>query len=112
MTRVAVIGAGSWGTAVGAIVVQNAPTVLWAREPALARTINAEHENSTYLAGITLPAELRATSELADACADAYVVVFAVPSHGMLAKFMAGLKKGSGNRAGAPRTLIGMNVVP
>ena len=83
MTRVAVVGAGSWGTAVAAIVSQNAPTVLWARRETLAANIEARHENPDYLAGIGLPDALHATADLGGACADADVVVFAVPSHGL-----------------------------
>lgn len=89
MTRVAVVGAGSWGTAVAAIVSQNAPTVLWARRDALAVSIDAGHENPEYLAGIRLPDELHATADLGAACADADVVVFAVPSHGLRAVLAA-----------------------
>jgi len=85
VTRVAVIGAGSWGTAVAALVSQNAPTVLWARREALAANIEVRHENPDYLAGIGLPDELHATTDLEAACADADVIVFAVPSHGMRA---------------------------
>jgi glycerol-3-phosphate dehydrogenase (NAD(P)+) len=85
VTRVAVVGAGSWGTAVAAIVSQNAPTVLWARRAELALSIDSRHENPEYLAGIRLPTELRATSDLGAACTDAEVVVFAVPSHGLRA---------------------------
>ncbi len=85
MTRVAVIGAGSWGTAVAAIVSQNAPTTLWARREQLAAGIDTEHRNPDYLPGIELPAELRATADVAVACEGADVVVFAVPSHGLRA---------------------------
>jgi glycerol-3-phosphate dehydrogenase (NAD(P)+) len=85
MTRVAVIGAGSWGTAVAAIVAGNVPTVLWARRPELAAAIDRDHENADYLRDIPLPAELRATADLAHACDAAEVVVFAVPSHGLRA---------------------------
>jgi glycerol-3-phosphate dehydrogenase (NAD(P)+) len=83
VTRVAVVGAGSWGTAVAAIVAGNAPTTLWARREELAASIDTRHENPDYLSGIALPTELRATPELAVACAGADVVVFAVPSHGL-----------------------------
>ena len=79
---VAVIGAGSWGTTVAAIVSEHAPTVLWGRDAELADAISRTHENAAYLPGIALPESLRATSDLADACADADVVVMAVPSHG------------------------------
>lgn len=79
------IGAGSWGTAVAAIVAGNVPTVLWARRAELAAAINTDHRNAAYLADIALPAKLGATSDLAQACAAADVVVFAVPSHGLRA---------------------------
>jgi len=82
MTRVAVIGAGSWGTAVAAIVAENADAVLWARDRELADRIGATHENDRYLAGITLPDRVDATSDLAAACHGADVVVLGVPSHG------------------------------
>lgn len=79
---VAVVGAGSWGTTVAALVASHAPTVLWARGSELAATINSTHENERYLAGIALPAELRATDSLEEACSGADVVVVGVPSHG------------------------------
>lgn len=80
--RVAVVGAGSWGTAVAAIACANADAILWARRDELAQAINATHENPTYLPGIALPPSLRATSSLEEACAGADVVVVGVPSHG------------------------------
>lgn len=82
MTRVAVLGAGSWGTTIAGIVSANAETTLWARDPELARRIDVEHENATYLPGIALPASLRATDDLRVACEGAEVVVVGVPSHG------------------------------
>lgn len=80
--RVAVIGAGSWGTTVGAISARNQPTVLWARRKDLADEIAKEHVNTTYLTGFELPDALEATSDLEEAVGDADVVVMAVPSHG------------------------------
>ena len=62
MTRAAVIGAGSWGTAFGAVVATNADVMLWARDPDLATRIDAHHENDQYLPGIRLPSTLHATS--------------------------------------------------
>jgi glycerol-3-phosphate dehydrogenase (NAD(P)+) len=82
VTRVAVIGAGSWGTAVGAIAAVNADAVLWARDPRVAVTVDADHANPDYLPGIPLPDTLRATSDLVAACTGADVVVMGVPSHG------------------------------
>ena len=80
--RVAVIGAGSWGTTVAALASVNTPTVLWARRAELADQINGAHVNPDYLPSFTLPAQLRATSSMEEAVCDADVVVMAVPSHG------------------------------
>ena len=86
-TRVAVIGAGSWGTTVAAIAARNAPTMLWARRPELAEQIAVEHVNGDYLDGEELPRALRATADLEEAVAEADVLVMAVPSHGFRAIF-------------------------
>jgi glycerol-3-phosphate dehydrogenase (NAD(P)+) len=83
--RVAVIGAGSWGTTVAALAAAQTTTTLWARRADLAATIDSTHENPQYLAEIPLPDGLRATASLEAACAGADVVVLAVPSHGMRA---------------------------
>ena len=80
--RVAVIGAGSWGTTVAALAAQNTTTTLWARRPELAKQINEENVNPKYLPGFTLPAQLLATSSMEEAVEVADVVVMAVPSHG------------------------------
>lgn len=80
--KVAVVGAGSWGTAVAAIACRNVPTVLWARRDDLAREITERHRNSDYLSDFDLPDALRATSSMEEAVAGAEVVVMGVPSHG------------------------------
>jgi len=80
--RVAVIGAGSWGTTVAALAAVNTPTMLWARRQLLADQINSTHVNGDYLPDFVLPDELCATSSLADAVSHADVLVMAVPSHG------------------------------
>ena len=84
MTKVAFIGAGSWGTATAAMVTRNGSceTVLWARRPELAETINLYHENPEYLPGLELPTELLATNDLEQALDKAEIVVMGVPSHG------------------------------
>ncbi len=79
---VTVIGAGSWGTTIAAILATKEPTVLWARRAELAAAINDHRENKEYLPGTTLPANLDATSDLKAAVADTDLVVMAVPSHG------------------------------
>ncbi|MGQ0848522.1 MAG: NAD(P)H-dependent glycerol-3-phosphate dehydrogenase [Actinomycetota bacterium] len=83
MSHLAVIGAGSWGTAVAALAARHTPVVLWARRSELAETINATSENVDYLPGQRLPYGLRATSNLADAASGAIVIMVAVPSHGV-----------------------------
>jgi glycerol-3-phosphate dehydrogenase (NAD(P)+) len=83
--RVAVVGAGSWGTAVASLLSTNADTVLWARRPELAAAITDRRQNPDYLPGVELPAELRVTADIEDACATAEVLVLGVPSHGMRA---------------------------
>lgn len=79
--RVAVIGAGSWGTSVASLVAARTPTVLWARRPELAEAINRLGENPEYLPGIRLPEGLEATADL-DLAALSDLVFMAVPSHG------------------------------
>ena len=78
----AVIGAGSWGTTVAHLLAQNTSTVLWARDPAVAREIEEHHRNERYLAGFELNDNLRATDSLRDAVEQADLVVMGVPSHG------------------------------
>jgi len=89
--RVAVIGAGSWGTTVASLTAANAPTVLWARGPDLAEEIRAGHTNARYLPEAELHPELGATASLEEAIASADVLVMAVPSHG----FRAVLEQGA-----------------
>ncbi len=77
-----VVGAGSWGTAVAALLARRAPTTLWARSADLAAAINSEHANATYLPGIRLPESLRATDDPASVADGAAMLLVAVPSHG------------------------------
>src|SRR3954471_4709274 len=80
--RVAVIGAGSWGTTVAHLAAHNAPTTLWARRDELAKEIDADHRNGAYLPDYELHPDLRATSDLEHAVSTADVLVMGVPSHG------------------------------
>ena len=84
--KVAVIGAGSWGTAVAALVAANAPTTLWARRPELAAHIDARAREHRLPPGDRAPgiAAWR-PPDLETACTDADVVVVGVPSHGFRA---------------------------
>jgi glycerol-3-phosphate dehydrogenase (NAD(P)+) len=84
MTRVAVLGAGSWGTALAKHLARKGlPTRLWARSAALAREIATRRENAAYLAGVAMPADLLVTSDLTRALEGASTVLFVVPSHGL-----------------------------
>lgn len=79
---VAVLGAGSWGTALAALIARHDhSTVLWGRDAAVVGAIDADHHNPRYLQGIALPAALRATTDLAAALATADLVLVVVPSH-------------------------------
>lgn len=81
--RIAVLGAGSWGTTVASLLARRHDTTLWAREPGLADEITEDHTNSYFLPGFTLAARLRAVSTIRRAVADAQLVVVGVPSHVM-----------------------------
>lgn len=75
-----VLGGGSWGTTVAALVSRNAPVTLWARSGEIVRAINESHANEKYLPGIRLPVKLQASSELAAVVAESDVLVMAIPS--------------------------------
>ena len=84
MTRAAVLGTGSWGTAFGKVLADaGCDVVLWARREELARAVRDTHENPDYLPGIVLPPNLSATSDAAEAVAGADFVVLAVPSQSL-----------------------------
>lgn len=79
--RAAVLGAGSWGTAFGAVLADaGTDAVLVARRAELAEAISSRRENPDYLPGVTLPDRLSATSDAAAALDGADIVVLAVPS--------------------------------
>jgi glycerol-3-phosphate dehydrogenase (NAD(P)+) len=79
--KVGLLGGGSWGTTVAALVSRNAPITLWARDAETVDDINQLSENRKYLPGIALPPALRATNDLAEVVAGSDVLVMGVPSH-------------------------------
>jgi glycerol-3-phosphate dehydrogenase (NAD(P)+) len=114
-TRVAVLGAGSWGTTFAKILADGgADVMVWARRPELAREIQEAKRNSDYLAGVNLPIGLRATSRLDLALAGAGQVYVSVPSqtlrdnlkvaaphihaNAMVISLMKGVEKSTGMR--------------
>lgn len=81
MTKVAVFGAGSWGTAFSLVLADAGNDVtIWGRREEVCATINDKRENSDYLPGIQLPPTISATHDPEKALADAEAVVLAVPS--------------------------------
>ncbi|KAA8744882.1 NAD(P)-dependent glycerol-3-phosphate dehydrogenase [Corynebacterium tuscaniense] len=86
MVKVAVLGAGSWGTALAkAFADAGNQVALWARRPELAQTIAETRVNADYLPGINLPAGIEATADAIAALESAQIVVPAVPSQTMRA---------------------------
>lgn len=82
--QVAVIGAGSWGTALALVAAHNHHQVtLWAREPEIARGIEATRRNPFYLSDIELPGNIRATTSIEEALVGCDFALVVVPSHAM-----------------------------
>src|SRR5438105_3176587 len=80
--RAAVIGGGSWGTALASVLGHNGhETVVWAHDPDVARSLADQHENVKYLRGLRLPERVTGTHDLAQALAGAELVVAVSPSH-------------------------------
>jgi len=82
MTRLAIIGAGSWGTALGIIAGRAGHRVqLWSRSSDVVESINRHRVNSRYLSGHEIPASVEASDDLNDALSGVELVVLAAPSH-------------------------------
>ena len=78
---VAVVGAGSWGTALAALLARSGKDVtLWSFEPDVVEQIQRTRENRSYLEGVSLPSSLRATADLTDALESAQFVISVTPS--------------------------------
>ena len=79
--RVAVLGAGSWGTVFAKVLCDAGTDVaIWGRRPAIVDAINERRENPDYLPGVALPESLRATGDPAEALDGAAYVMLAVPA--------------------------------
>lgn len=80
--KVAVVGAGSWGTALAHLLAsKGVETVLWSFEADVAAAINEQHRNPRYLNEIALDPRLRASTSLESAVSGARAVVSVSPSH-------------------------------
>ena len=81
---IAILGAGSWGTALGALLANCGHRItLWARDAALIAAIRERRINDHYLPEISLPDSILATANMEEAVAGAQAVLFAIPSGGM-----------------------------
>lgn len=84
--RIGVLGAGAWGTALGAtMLTAGHQAILWARDEALAEAINDTHRNERYLPGVTLDAKLVAISDMEVALTDADCVLAVTPAQSLRA---------------------------
>jgi glycerol-3-phosphate dehydrogenase (NAD(P)+) len=83
VTRVAVLGAGAWGTAIAAVLSSRLEVALWARDPAQAAAISRDRRNERYLPGIVLPAQVDVLSDLSLTLKDAALVLAATPVAGL-----------------------------
>ena len=80
--RVAVLGAGSWGTTLAIVLAENGHDVaLWEFDAALADSLAQKRENQKFLPGVAIPSGVDVTNDLAKALRDTRIVVFVVPSH-------------------------------
>ena len=81
MSKLAVIGAGSWGTTFAKVLADGgAQVALWARRSEIADEINSSHRNGDYLPGVNLPTGITASSDIATVLAGASQVYLSVPS--------------------------------
>jgi glycerol-3-phosphate dehydrogenase (NAD(P)+) len=82
MKQIAIIGAGSWGTALAVVAARAGHDVrLWSRNDAVVSSINEQRVNSRYLSETSIPAGVTATGDIGAALHDAAIVLLAVPSH-------------------------------
>ena len=80
--RAAVIGGGSWGTALASVLAHNGhDTIIWAHDADVAEALKARHENPKYLPGLPLGDRVTGTHDLGEALHDAEIVVAVNPSH-------------------------------
>jgi len=80
--NIAIIGAGSWGTALSLVLADSGHDVrMWARETEVAIHINEHHRNPSYLSDIVLPDKVSCFNEIAHTLEAADVILFATPSH-------------------------------
>lgn len=91
--RVAVVGAGSWGTALAQTLASTGNSVvMWARKPEVAQAITEEHHNPRYLSSVALSNLITATSNLEECVSGVDAIVVVTPSH-LMRKFATDFKE-------------------
>ncbi|MDR0553575.1 MAG: NAD(P)-dependent glycerol-3-phosphate dehydrogenase [Treponema sp.] len=79
--RIAVLGAGAWGTAIAKVIAdKGSDVVLWSHNAAVAKEINSERRNSRYLPEVELPRNIRAVEDISEAAHDREFLILATPS--------------------------------
>lgn len=87
MTRVAMMGSGSWGTAFAMVLADaGSDVVVWGRDTDVVEDISVRHRNEAYHPGIDLPSRITATTDAQEALSGAGLVVLAVPAQALRAK--------------------------
>lgn len=81
----AIIGGGSWGTALASVLAEKGPVNLWARDPDSVDSINREHRNIKYQSDLVLSDQIKAFSSFEDCLKGVELVCLVVPSHAMRA---------------------------
>jgi glycerol-3-phosphate dehydrogenase (NAD(P)+) len=83
MPRIAVLGAGAWGTAIASVLAARLEVALWAQKPEQAQAIAATRRNERYLPGVAIPRSIAVTSDLPKAVSGVQLVLAATPVAGL-----------------------------
>jgi glycerol-3-phosphate dehydrogenase (NAD(P)+) len=106
--RVAIIGAGSWGTALACALSAGGETFVWSRDPAQVAAMEAKRHNPRYLTDVEIPKGVFFTADLADAVYKVPIVIMAVPAKAMLTttRAVSGILRTQTNRGVEPPLLL------
>ena len=94
MNKIAIIGAGAWGTALAVVLggaCESRPIALWARENDVLASLQSERENYVFLPGFRVPQHVEVTGELEPALRDAEIIIGAMPAAHARAMYSAAL---------------------